>query len=65
MAAKRVSKELGLDIQKNDIGSMPLIYKAVIIASEFLRFASKRFPFICSLADSVYLRSKKGVDLFK
>jgi len=51
----------GLGIYKSDLRLMPLRYKAIIILSEFMRAASKLFPPVTNIADSLYLESIKVI----
>ena len=49
----------GLGVQRSDADLMPLKYKAVIYASETLRWLSNGFKPLVKVADSVFLESVK------
>jgi SAM-dependent methyltransferase/uncharacterized protein YbaR (Trm112 family) len=48
----------GLGIQKSDINMLPYRYKLIVTASEILRKASLKIPFLTYLADSLYIQSR-------
>jgi len=48
----------GLGLQAADASMLPFKYRAVVRASELLRFISRKIPFMCWFADSVYLHSR-------
>ena len=50
----------GLGIQMADVSLMPLKHKLIIHVSEILRHASQMIPLLRSIADSLYVESKKG-----
>ena len=48
----------GLGIQASDRALLPPTYRAIVTASETLRRFSRRAPWMCYFADSVYVQSK-------
>lgn len=50
---------LGIGLQRSDMRLMPPLLKGVVLTSEALRLASRAFPPLKYLADSVYLESTK------
>jgi SAM-dependent methyltransferase/uncharacterized protein YbaR (Trm112 family) len=50
----------GLGLQGADLMLMPPLLKGVIRASEVLRKISRRFPWLCYVADSIYVESVRA-----
>jgi SAM-dependent methyltransferase/uncharacterized protein YbaR (Trm112 family) len=48
-----------LNVQPSDVHLLPLHYRAVVHASEGLRWLSRKLPFLVKVADSLYINSSR------
>ncbi len=56
-SAVSVDGYFGLGVQASDLGLLPSKYRRIVNASEALRRWSRRAPWMCYFADSVYVQS--------